>query len=189
MGVLRDCERILDSLLGQPVNTLTAFGFIVAGGWVISRSTLRWVGIALIATGVGSILFHGPMPPFAEWAHDVSLAWLILVIAGAGRSWDRWTHLPGLAVLSGLFALAPGSANPVAVALTVIAVVLLLQLDRSRATLGPLVLLGTVAVIGRLGATGGPLCDPDSLLQPHALWHIGSATAVVWWAVGRYKRE
>ena len=39
------------------------------------------------------------------------------------------------------------------------------------------------AVVGRLGATGGPLCDPGSWLQPHGLWHISAAAALGWWAV------
>jgi hypothetical protein len=54
--------------------------------------------------------------------------------------------------------------------------------------LGPLALLAVVAVIGRLGATGGPLCDPDSLWQPHGLWHVGAAVVVVWWALRRRER-
>jgi hypothetical protein len=49
--------------------------------------------------------------------------------------------------------------------------------------MAPLLLLGVVAVYGRLGATAGPLCDPASLFQPHAVWHLGSALAVAWWAM------
>lgn len=186
MGALRDCEAILDSLLGQPVNTLSAFSFIVAGFVIIRRSALRWVGVALIATGVGSVLFHGPMPPYAEWAHDASLAWLLLVVTASGRSWEAWARLPGFAGLGLPVAFLPQSAELLMVGLTVAAVLAVLSQDRSRATFGPLLLLGLFAVIGRLGATGGPLCDPNSLLQPHALWHIGSATAVTWWAIGRH---
>jgi len=36
-----------------------------------------------------------------------------------------------------------------------------------------------------LGRTGGPLCRPDSLLQPHALWHLLTAVAMAAWAVDR----
>ncbi|MGH8948332.1 MAG: hypothetical protein ACRDXF_05675, partial [Acidimicrobiia bacterium] len=61
----------------------------------------------------------------------------------------------------------------------------ILRSDRSPAALAPLLLLAVVAVFGRLGATGGPLCDPGSLLQPHAVWHLGSALAVAWWALAR----
>lgn len=189
MRVLRDCERILDSVLGQPANTLTAFAFVFAGVLIIRRSRLRWVGIALAATGVGSILFHGPMPPYSEWAHDVTLAWFLLTVAGVGRSWESWTRIPGVAALGATFAFLPPAGEPVIVGLTVLALLALVTQDRSWATFGPLLLLGVSSVVGRLGATGGPLCNPESLLQPHALWHLGSAFAVAWWSIGRHAKE
>jgi hypothetical protein len=189
VGALRDCESVIGPLLGQPVNTLSTLAFFVAGGLVARKSGTPWVGYALIATGVGSLLFHGPMPSFAEWAHDVTLAWLLLVVAGLGRPWERWTRLPGLVVLGALLGVWPEMGDAVGVALAIVAISLLLVAERSWATVGPLLLLTTVAVIGRLGATGGPLCDPDSLFQPHALWHIGSATAVVWWALRAHGRH
>ncbi len=188
MGALRDCEAVVHPVLGQPVNTLTAFAFVIAGIVVIMRSDHLWVGISSIATGIGSILFHGPMPPYAEWAHDASLAWLLLVVATHGRSWERWAHVPGLLVIAPLAAV-PGAADPIAVALASVAIVGLVMRDRSKATMAPLALLVTVAIIGRLGATGGPLCHPESIWQPHGLWHIGAAAAVAWWALGKDRQD
>lgn len=184
MGALRDCEAVVDAFLGQPVNSLTSLAFVAGGVVILWRSGPKWVGIASVATGVGSFLFHGPMTPRSEWVHDFTLAWLILVVAGVGKSWERWTRLPGLAALAVATAI-PGLADPVAVALAAVAIFILVRDDRSVSTLGPLVLLAIVAVIGRLGATGGPLCDPGSAWQPHGLWHLGAATAVVWWALAR----
>jgi hypothetical protein len=185
MGALADCELVKSALLGQPANTITTLAFMIGGLVVAQRPRLRWIGAALFATGIGSFLFHGPMPPRAEWAHDTTLVWLILVIAGWNRPWERWTLLPGLTVLGVAFLAAPLIADPVGVGLTVAALGLLLIPDRSFGNWGPMALLGLAAVIGRLGATGGPLCNPESLFQPHALWHIASATAVVWWALAR----
>ena len=182
MGASRDCEAVVHALLGQPVNSLTTAAFVLAGAIVVLRSDHTWVGIAAIATGVGSFLFHGPMPAYAEWVHDFTLAWLILIVASHGRSWGRWARLPGLAIVAAILAI-PGTADPVAVALTALAIVLLVMRDRSWSTLGPLSLLVAVAIIGRLGATGGPLCSPNSVWQPHGLWHIGAATALAWWAL------
>lgn len=182
MGALRDCEEVAHFFLGQPVNSLTALAFVVGGVVIVWRSDHNWVGIAAIATGVGSFLFHGPMPPFSEWVHDVTLAWLLLVVASHGRSWEKWAHLPGLLIVAAVIAV-PGTGDPVGVALAALAFVLLLMNDRSTATIGPLLLLVVVAVIGRLGATGGPLCDPASPWQPHGLWHLGAAVAVTWWAL------
>ena len=188
MGALRDCEAVVHAVLGQPVNSLTTVAFVVGGLIVVVRTRHTWVGIASIATGIGSFLFHGPMPPYAEWAHDATLAWLLLVVGSHGRSWERWARIPGLLVIAGIVAV-PGTANALAVVLAAGAIVLLLMADRSLATLGPLTLLVTVAVIGRLGATGGPLCDPSSVWQPHGLWHLGAATAVTWWALARERVE
>jgi hypothetical protein len=123
------------------------------------------------------------MPAGSQLAHDVSLAWMLATVPAVGTRWDRWIVLPGLVVLGTLFALVPSLTDPVFIALTAVTLVVLVRRDRSAATLGPLALLVTSAAIGRLGATGGPLCDPDSLLQPHAIWHLGAAAAVTWWAL------
>jgi hypothetical protein len=39
-------------------------------------------------------------------------------------------------------------------------------------------------VVWSLGKDGGPLCDPQSLLQPHAVWHLLDALAA--WLLFRY---
>ena len=185
MGAAADCESIGGGLLRQPVNSITTLAFVAAGLWIVTRRPDRgWVGVAVMATGVGSLLFHGPMPAGAEWAHDVTLAWLLLVVAGTGTGWEKTTHVPGLLVLGGLFALLPAIADPVAVVITVIVVVVRIRLDRSSATWGAFSLLAASAIVGRLGATGWPLCDPNSILQTHGLWHLSAAVAVVWWATG-----
>lgn len=180
MGPASDCELISAGFLGQPVNSLTTFAFL-AGGIIVMGVTRRlWMGAALIATGVGSFLFHGPMPPGSQWAHDVTLAWLILTIAGIGTRWERSTRLPGLAVLGLLFAMFPVAADWVAVMLVVLALGVHLVV-RTPNTIPVILFLGVFAVVGRLGTTGGPLCDPSSLVQPHGLWHVGAAVVVTWW--------
>jgi hypothetical protein len=122
------------------------------------------------------------MPPGNEWAHDVTLTWLLVVVAGSGTRVERYTWLPALLVIGVLFALAPDVADPIGVAVTVVAVVSVFR-GGSYAALPPLLLLGIVAFFGRLGATGGPLCDPESIFQPHGVWHLGAAAAVTWWAI------
>ncbi len=186
MGAAADCETIGAGFLGQPINSLTTIGFLLVGALIVTRRPdRRWLGIGLLATGIGSFLFHGPMPMGSEWAHDLTLAWLLALVAAAGSRWERMSRIPALIALGIVFALAPAVADPVAVGLTVVTLFSLLRHDRSAATLGPLLLLGAVAIFGRLGATGGPLCEPGSLLQPHAAWHLGAAVAVGWWAISR----
>lgn len=184
MGALADCESVLGGLWGQPVNTATTVALIAGGAVLAIRAPrMRWVGYALAATGAGSFLFHGPMPPGSQWAHDVTLAWVLLVMATWDTPAERAGRLPGLALLAVAFAIAPAAGDPVSAILAVAAVGRLLARDRSIGTLGPAALAGTTALVGRLGATGGPLCNPDSLLQPHALWHLGAAAAVTWWGL------
>jgi hypothetical protein len=43
--------------------------------------------------------------------------------------------------------------------------------------------LAAGAAAWTLGRTGGPLCDPDSVLQGHAAWHLLSAAALAAWAL------
>lgn len=184
VGAASDCELIRAGFLGQPVNSLTTITFLVAGVWVMRQPRLRWVGVALIATGLGSFVFHGPIPGWSEWAHDVTLAWLILVIGGLQNRWERWSRLPGLAALAVLFAFLPIAADPVAVALTiVVGASIVIRRRRDGVTLAPVALIVAVAVLGRLGATGWPLCNPSSPWQLHGLWHVGAAVGVAWWAM------
>lgn len=183
MGALADCELVSHSFFGQPVNSITTAAFIVAGLVVARRGRLRWVGAGLVATGVGSFLFHGPMTGGSEWAHDVSLAWLVLLIAGLGSRWETWSRLPGLLVLGVVFALSPQSADPIAVGLTLVALAAIVRAEPSAATLALLGGLGLVAALGRLGSTGGPMCDPASPWQWHGFWHVGAALVVAWWSL------
>ena len=183
IGAARDCEAITSGILGQPVNAVSTIVFLVVGFWVMRQgSQARWIGIALIATGLGSFLFHGPMPPGNEWAHDVSLAWLLAVIAGYGTRWENWSRVPTALILAVLTFLVPAVADPLAVVLSILAVGSVLWRDRAWATIGPLLVAVLAGIYGRLGATGGPLCDPSSLWQPHAVWHIAAAVAVGWLA-------
>jgi hypothetical protein len=114
----------------------------------------------------------------------VTLALLLALITITGGRWARVAQIPVLVALGVGFWLFPEAGDPVAVLLTVLAVIALLARDHSGSTLGPLTLLAAVAVFGRLGSTTGPLCDPGSVLQPHGVWHVGAAVAVAWWAIG-----
>ncbi|MDH3249426.1 MAG: hypothetical protein OEQ47_10710 [Acidimicrobiia bacterium] len=187
MGAGVDCEAIGLGLLGQPVNALSSLSMVVAALVVLSRD--RWVASALAATGVGSFLFHGPLAPGGEWIHDVTLAWLIVVVGSRSRGWERRFGGIGLAGIAPFFYLAPSLADPLTVVLVVATLLLLVSESRRFDTLAPIALLGLSAIVGRLGSTGGPWCDPESVLQTHALWHTGAAVAVGWWAIRHAERN
>lgn len=103
MGLLAlgtsDCEALRDGWLGQPVNALSSAAYIVAGGYVLWRGGPRLPALALAAVGVGSILYHGPMSPGAELAHDASVVGLAATgfVAWRRRSL-RWPPAAALIV-------------------------------------------------------------------------------------------
>ena len=96
-----------------------------------------------------------------------ALAGVAAIAAGAAR--QRWGDRPtrradlSAAVPTDPAAVAPGGPG------------------WSRWIAGPALAVGLAAQ--GLGRTGGPWCRPDSLLQPHALWHVLTAGAL--WARSR----
>lgn len=181
-GAVADCERILAGAWGQPINALSAAAYLVAAITVWRRSGRAWVAAALAATGIGSILFHGPMPIGAQWLHDVTLIWLLVVVGTEDTPMARWGTWPSLVVLGLVVALLPASVVPLGAVAGIGAVASVLARDRSRRVLAAVGLLALGVAAARLGATGGPWCDPGSLVQPHAAWHLLSAAAVATWA-------
>jgi len=76
-------------LLTQPANTISSLAFVVVGG-VIAVLALRGRGWrtrslvlagCLVATGLGSVTYHGPQPPGAELVHDLSIVFVLALIA------------------------------------------------------------------------------------------------------------
>jgi hypothetical protein len=101
-----DCEALSDGLLGQPVNTLSSLAYVVAGAYVLRRGGPAAPAVALVAVGVGSVLYHGPMPPGAEAVHDLSL--VAVPVAALLVAWRR-RSFPGPPAVA-LVALAAGVA-------------------------------------------------------------------------------
>lgn len=67
-----DCEDIGAGLLNQPANAWSSVAYVVFGLWLVvravrSRSVETPVeiayGAALASIGIGSVAFHGPVPP------------------------------------------------------------------------------------------------------------------------------
>ena len=136
-----DCEALHDGWLAQPINTWSSLAFVVAGGWVVARTR--------------STQFDRSLPIAGGVA---------LVLVGAGSvayhgpqpSWGGTAHDGSIAVLLGT-----------------LAAVIVRRLHR-RDPVAPwpaIVALGLGGAAWVLGRTGGPLCEPDSLLQLHAAWH------------------
>jgi hypothetical protein len=106
MGVLAlgasDCEALHGGWLGQPVNCLSSLAYVGAGVYVLRRGGpgATPLALALGLVGVGSVLYHGPMPAGAEAVHDGSLVALAATIAVT--AWRRRSLLrpPAVALVT-----------------------------------------------------------------------------------------
>jgi hypothetical protein len=206
-----DCEALRDAVVAQPANTVSSLAYLVAASVLVRRMRAGELPVAFsilaaatAAQGVGSAAFHGVGGPAASAVHDAALVSLVAFVAAwhAGRLLapsppgiapaggpDRWAAgWGGSAAVAGLPFVAwwPARTNLV-VALGVTATAGAEVLARRRGlgpVLGrPLAVVGLAAVAAWWsGRTGGVLCRPGSLLQPHAAWHVLSAAAIVVWA-------
>ena len=203
------CETVAEGLLHEPVSAVTSLAFVLAAGLILwesqragppqaaqtrrdsLRSSQRLAYPVLVTgIGVGSVVQHGPDPSWSDLAHDLPLAATLALVAadavayllGRSRAWWWWA-LPTLALVP--FIVAVPRAGDLAQAVVAgIAVALTLARALARHELrtrigGALTLLAVGATIGTLSRAGGPLCDPGSLWQGHAVWHVLASAALV----------
>ncbi len=200
-----DCEAIGGGDLAQPANAISSLVFSVVGIaiWLWASRATGWerrfrivFGGALVLTGIGSYLFHGPQSAGSQFAHDITFlaALVILGVTNIARvlGWPERTSwgLISIVILSfaGVLWIWPSATNALMV-LSVLTIVVGEILIRRRGsgsgqwyavTVIALVVAAASFLVGR---TGSPLCDPESILQGHALWHLASAAAVGAYAV------
>jgi len=196
-----DCESLGDGLLRQPLNAISSLSYAVVGIIAIAsaggtegaeRTFRRLFGWLMIASGLGSVLYHGPQWPASHFLHDITFtATLWLIASGNGTRALGLPRRTGWAVFAGgvlamaaVLLAAPEATNY----LTVVLVLALIASD--------VIVQRTVGVIGRwyalalgtaalavvalvLGRTGSALCEPESMAQGHAVWHLLSAVALL----------
>jgi hypothetical protein len=196
-----DCERIREGFIAQPVNTFSNIGYVISGAELVARGLDGQVkrprlttafGLALTALGVSSAAYHGPGTTWGKWSHDTSIAGALTFIGVAevseARAWSRpMTVIAGCAGLLGaaaLLAVRPDATNPLDAGLVALSAgVAVVQPKSSRPNIrrvAPAMIVAEAA--NALGRTNGPLCQPDSLLQGHAVWHMLTAAALRGWA-------
>jgi len=159
-----DCERLHDGLVAQPVNTASALAYVAVGAWAATRALGRGApldrrrlafGLAVAAAGAGSVDYHGPGSPAARLLHDGGL----YAVAGfvAATEVTRLARRP-----------PPGARRPA-------------WAPARRAAYRAALAAAAGAACWWAGRTASPWCQPDSLLQPHAAWHLlGAATLAAW---------
>ena len=159
-----DCERLGDGFLAQPVNALSSLAYVAVGAELMVRAwqqrSRRWPSVALAAFGA--------------------------VVAAEGVG-SVGFHGPGDSVSHRLHDAGIGGTLAFVAATEVIALVRRPRRARTRRRLAiAAALLAAATVVNLLSRTGDPLCDPDSLLQGHAVWHVLTAAALREWALAAF---
>ena len=189
-----DCEAIREAWLAQPVNAWSSGAYLLAGGYLAIRHraiaavapVLTPAVLALGAVAAGSFLYHGPQPAWGDAAHDATIALLLGSLASlggaAGSLGDHRRPVTVVVVAAAALVVAVPSSvamvhGALAAFVAVSAVRTMVRTGLTPAAQVALVALAAGLVLFAVGRTGGPLCDPRSLAQPHAGWHVATAVA------------
>ena len=202
-----DCERLGDDFLVQPVNALSSFSYVVVGVAIAVVARRRRMldarttvfAVTLAGVGLGSVAFHGPQPPESRLMHDLPIvvALLFMVLQGLCllRPGMRWAppFVVGTLLATAISWAADDAASVMSGVLVAVLVVVEALVFRSgrrpssrrRQLRGYVAMAAVLVVAGALyllGRTDSPVCEPDSYLQPHGLWHATSAIVFgLWW--------
>lgn len=194
-----DCEANRGGFIGQPVNTLTSFAYVFTGAALIVRGVRRQsrarradfvYGTLLVGVGLGSMAFHGPQPRGSRALHDAPILAALYFILVHNLATLGLIHRSERTFVAGVipvaFVASAPTVGPAASGALAIAVVAseVFAYSEQRSRAGSKAIVGLVVVAGGaylLGRTGSPLCNPDSPIQLHGLWHLLSAAALGSW--------
>jgi hypothetical protein len=188
------CELYRDAgFFGQPANGVTSLALVACGVAIAvdrergGRGRLPYA-LLVVAVGAGSLVQHGPNPDWQAYAHDLPLATLLAYVAVDAASDLRrrdvspawWLGVPVLMIP--VVAAGPIASSVTQGALAGVAIGLNLLRARRRPRLrrtliGSMLILGAGALVGTIGDRTS-LCQPDSILQGHAFWHLMAALAI-----------
>jgi hypothetical protein len=151
-------------MIAQPAATVSSLAFVAAAAWLAARlpqqpdQRRQAVGYAVLVGAVGL----GSVAYHGPQPAGAKVAHdLPILLAGA------WGVLvPVTRQLRGRPALAAGGGRAARVA-------------------GAGLAIGVAAYV--LGRSSSPVCSPDSLLQPHAAWHVAAAAAAAAWGAALWR--
>lgn len=193
------CEAVRDSLMRQPANTWSSLAFVVAAVWIALRlrsseraraalppaeAGLFMAALALV--GFGSAFYHATLT-FIGQVVDVAGMYLVATFILLHRLGPRF-HLPPigsvLVFVTVNAALMAGQITTPSMRRVAFGVLLVLALAiewgssrRGRPWLARGALLMILAFVIWALDRERVICDPESLLQGHAVWHILGALA------------
>lgn len=150
-------------------------------------------GFVAVFLGIGSAAFHGSLTEWSGWLDLVSMFALIMFVIlydlAMLRGWSErqfaGTYLMSLTALALVQWPLDNSGGKfifgalIVVALAIEGAVAVARIERDRRWLwGSLATYGIAGVVWLSSRTEGPWCEPESLVQGHALWHILAAVSV-----------
>lgn len=195
------CEAVSGGIPTQIGASWSSLAFVLLGVWVIlnrgaqatrERTLLPLAGIAMIAIGASSFVYHATLTFVGQWL-DVFSMYLLGLLLGLGALW-RAGRLSGraaiwmfvvLAIVLGVAQFVYPDARRILFALVLLPGVIL-ELTPYIAGRGPgsrrwiLAALATFVlayVIWVLDQSA--LCDPNSWLHGHSVWHVLGAVAAL----------
>lgn len=198
----------LRRLVREPQNTWSNLAFVLGGAFLLAAARQRMaraVGVALVAVGIGSFLYHASASRTLRHLDVGAMYWLFLVLAvfavgAVAANWRRWsesqagwiassTAVAAVALTAGrnlaVLGFKPFSltlATGVAATLTIASLVIIGWRGRSARTwaaVAGVCVLFAGALTCQLGDQPGRWWfDPAARVQAHALWHVFSAAAV-----------
>ncbi len=156
-----DCEALRAGLIGQPANTLSSFAYVGAGTWLATRipglpraSRRGATAYAALAAVTGAGSVAYHGPQFEGAQFFHDVP--ILGVLGIGLALPLWRRSRRQVPL-------PGWST------------------RLGAVMAASAAVAGVAYVA--GGTDSRWCRPESLLQLHGVWHLGTAAVVGIWGV------
>lgn len=154
-----DCEALRAGLIGQPTNTVTSLAYVGVGAWLASRisglpasSRRGALAYAALAALTGVGSVAYHGPQFTGAQLLHDLP--IVGVFGIGVAVPLWRARAGRVALPGW-----STTRGMAIAATA----------------------GVAGAAYLAGGTTSPLCRPESLLQAHGFWHLGTASVIALW--------
>lgn len=191
------------ALLLQPANTISSLGFILVGAWIMLDGVnarhralgivpTMAMGFCAIVIGMGSVMLHATLTLWGQFADVFGMyllgsflvAWAARRALGLGDAAALALYVGLAGTLTALLWIAPETRRWLFALVLVAAIAIEWGLARPRRPgVRPGLFLAGLAANALAFALWIPdqtlaLCDPRSLLQGHAAWHLLGAAAL-----------